>query len=670
MTFFNRLSIGKKISMGFIIIILITIISSVYSLFNTLNVNRQVNVLSEQYMVEVEDLNEFTKVMNELNISSQLYFTDGKDLDYNSAMEAIIKANEQLKGLDNLVVKYPNLIQLKSSLDTITSKMNEYSKSIEAIKELQKLKAEKLDTMSSIGITINQVVSDLTASQNGKLNIAFDQEKTDIDTIKQRYKKVEKINKINVDFAAIRLRNTQIITQLADITYADAMDTMNPLLDTLIIDVEQLKSLFTDPTDIGNMDKALGVLDDYKIASKALYEELVQVDTVSEQAKGLANDIMLSIDSINESAIGQTVEIVNKSQSSLTTAMYITLASLVIMILLAIMIAFITIRNITKTMNAITGNLSDASYYIASASNQLANASDQLASGSTEQASSIEEISATMEETSSMVMQNTENTRQAAGLSKQSSISSRQGVEQMLKMQVSMQEIKNSSSQISKVIRVIDDIAFQTNILALNAAVEAARAGDAGKGFAVVAEEVRNLAQRSAEAAKDTAAMIETNIKLSDEGVIVSNQVNTSLGEINTNIENMNKLVNEITAASEEQSRGVKQVTEAIAQMEDVVQQTAATAEESASAAEELNNQAETLKNAVDELVVLVHGAKGNEHTTQKNPSVYKEHTTSKAKGNKNISPVTSKKTYETWVPKNRSVSPSEVLPLDNDDDF
>jgi methyl-accepting chemotaxis protein len=232
-----------------------------------------------------------------------------------------------------------------------------------------------------------------------------------------------------------------------------------------------------------------------------------------------------------------------------------------------------------------------------------------------------------------------------------------------------MQEIKTSSNQISKIIKVIDDIAFQTNILALNAAVEAARAGDAGKGFAVVAEEVRNLAQKSAEAAKNTATMIETNIKLSEDGVDICNAVNVSLSDINNHIENVNKLVNEITAASEEQSRGVKQVTEAISQMENVVQQTAATSEESAAAALELNNQADTLKGSVGELVMLVKGANADIQNTQQG---------TKAKQNYQKSGVPQvNRTYKNdkkskYDSKQNSftVSPSEVLPLDGEDDF
>ena len=207
-----------------------------------------------------------------------------------------------------------------------------------------------------------------------------------------------------------------------------------------------------------------------------------------------------------------------------------------------------------------------------------------------------------------MVKQNVENTRQTRSLSEEASDSSSKGATKMTGMNSSMEELKRSSNEISKIIKVIDEIAFQTNILALNAAVEAARAGEAGLGFAVVAEEVRNLAQRSAQAAKDTAVIIERNIELSDKGLAVSRDVNNSLDEISLKTRNVNQLVAEIAAASVEQSRGISQVTEAISQMEKVVQENAATAEESAATAEELLAQAEELENAVHELNDLLKG--------------------------------------------------------------
>jgi methyl-accepting chemotaxis protein len=180
-------------------------------------------------------------------------------------------------------------------------------------------------------------------------------------------------------------------------------------------------------------------------------------------------------------------------------------------------------------------------------------------------------------------------------------------------MSISIQDIKKSSEQTIKIIKVIDEIAFQTNLLALNAAVEAARAGEAGKGFAVVAEEVRNLAMRSAQAAKDTSALLEESRKKSDDGVVIVSKVTSALNATVDNAGKVAGLIAEITAASQEQAKGIDQVNVAVAQMDKVTQSNAANAEESASASEELSAQATTMNEIVNELVALVGGAAKNQ---------------------------------------------------------
>jgi methyl-accepting chemotaxis protein len=212
---------------------------------------------------------------------------------------------------------------------------------------------------------------------------------------------------------------------------------------------------------------------------------------------------------------------------------------------------------------------------------------------------------------------NTENTRQASILSEKTNQSAKDGFSKMKDMNESMQEIKKSSDDIAKIIKVIDEIAFQTNILALNAAVEAARAGEAGAGFAVVAEEVRNLAQRSANAAKDTAMIIDKNIELSRKGVDISLLVSQSLEEIKHNAEKVSNLVSEITASSEEQAKGTDQISRAISQMEQVTQQNAAVAEESSASAQELLTQSEALDGVVQDLNKITNAVLSNSRKPQ-----------------------------------------------------
>lgn len=281
------------------------------------------------------------------------------------------------------------------------------------------------------------------------------------------------------------------------------------------------------------------------------------------------------------------------------------LSALILMVILGIIIA----NAITKPIQRAIGELTTGSSEVSAASSQVEAASHALAEGTTEQAASIQETSSTLEETSSMVQQNNENTKQAAVLAKNAKEFAEKSNKEMDTMMQSMENLKLSSNEIAKIIKVIDEIAFQTNLLSLNAAVEAARAGDAGKGFAVVAEEVRNLAQRSAQAAKDTASIIEKNIALSDDSVKIAKDVEEALDQIDAESKKVSELLEEISTATEEQSRGVSEINKAIKQMEQVVEENAATSEESASAARELASQAANVNDIVGSLIKLVEGA-------------------------------------------------------------
>jgi hypothetical protein len=240
------------------------------------------------------------------------------------------------------------------------------------------------------------------------------------------------------------------------------------------------------------------------------------------------------------------------------------------------------------------------------AANQVSVSSQSLAEGSSEQAASIEETSSSLEEMASMTRRNAENAQKANELAKQARQAADKGAQDMQAMNQAMAAIKMSSDDIAKIIKTIDEIAFQTNILALNAAVEAARAGGAGLGFAVVAEEVRNLAQRSAQAAKETAAKIEGAINKTAQGVSLSNQVTETLNEIVTKARQVDQLASEVAGASREQTQGITQINTAVGQMDKVTQSNAANAEEGAAAAQELKAQAEMMKQAVGELIRLV----------------------------------------------------------------
>jgi len=284
------------------------------------------------------------------------------------------------------------------------------------------------------------------------------------------------------------------------------------------------------------------------------------------------------------------------------------IVSMIVFTLSFILIWFIS-KSITKPIRRIIEGLNEGSDQVASASGQVSSASQLLAEGSSEQAASIEETSSSFEEMSSMTKQNADNASQADNLMKDANQLVEKANKSMVELTGSMVEISATSEETSKIIKTIDEIAFQTNLLALNAAVEAARAGEAGAGFAVVADEVRNLAIRAADAAKDTAELIEGTVKKVSEGSELVTRTNEAFIQVADSTSKVGELVGEISAASKEQAQGIEQVNTTVSEMDKVTQQNAANAEESASASEEMNAQAEQMKAIVEELVTLIDGS-------------------------------------------------------------
>jgi len=276
--------------------------------------------------------------------------------------------------------------------------------------------------------------------------------------------------------------------------------------------------------------------------------------------------------------------------------------------LITALVGLWTIRSITGLLQRVIGDLSTGAEQVAGASNQVAASSQTLAEGASEQAASLEETSASLEEMTGMVRRNAEAAGKAKQLASETRAAADVGMSDMAEMRNAMNEIKTSSAEVAKIVKAIDEIAFQTNILAINAAVEAARAGEAGMGFAVVADEVRNLAQRSANSARETASKIEASVAKSQYGVQISTKVSESFEQIAAKTREVDQYVAEIAAASQEQAQGVGHVNTAVTQMDKVTQSTAANAEQSASAAEELSIQAGSVKDSVRILQELMAG--------------------------------------------------------------
>jgi methyl-accepting chemotaxis protein len=263
-------------------------------------------------------------------------------------------------------------------------------------------------------------------------------------------------------------------------------------------------------------------------------------------------------------------------------------------------------RSLKQTVLLAASKFGNQSEQLKSQSAHVAGASGRFAQNATQQAASLEETSASLEELSSMTKQNAESAIKAKDFAKEAHSAAQQGASDMKAMKDAVEKIRHSSGDVAKIVRTIEEIAFQTNLLALNAAVEAARAGETGLGFAVVAEEVRNLARRSAEAAKETATQIENSLTHTSQGVELTNKVASSFEQIVARVAEVDKLVAEVAAASDEQNEGLKQLNTAVGEMDKLTQANAAGAEETASAAEQLNAQAHSLDDYFEELVAMV----------------------------------------------------------------
>ncbi len=352
-----------------------------------------------------------------------------------------------------------------------------------------------------------------------------------------------------------------------------------------------------------------------------------------------------------------------------STTRFIVIGSVVFGII-GVVVAFFFGRGIVNKLVDVIDGLRSGAEQVAAASTQVSQSSQEMAEGNSEQASSLEESSASLEEMSSMTQQNSGNASEADGLMRETQDVVKDGVQTMQKMSSAIEDIDESSAETAKIIDTIDEIAFQTNLLALNAAVEAARAGEAGKGFAVVAEEVRNLAQRSAEAASDTAELIEGSRENVEEGVAATEELEDHMETIQERTGKAQTMIAEISAASDEQADGIEQVNEAVAQMNEVVQQSASNSEETASAAEELSSQAQEMNAMVEQLANIVGGEADDSDTASVSTSgnSYSGNQGNNPKtSNNQSSPGGSAKQSQTSDSDNQSESPEQVIPLDSD---
>ena len=420
-------------------------------------------------------------------------------------------------------------------------------------------------------------------------------------------------------FIVADIAQTALQTRLESRIYMQTQDpkawaALNDGITKLNKDYADLRKVSLTAEDQQRIDRAEKATGEYLAAAKSwVANDNTLRQSILPEMHRLGETVLTTAQTAENDSWKSSTESSASVSGIVTTSKLIAMIMLIIGVLVGVAAAITITRSITKPIKAVADILASGAEQTVSAAGQVSAASQSLAEGASEQAASLEETGSSLEEMSSMTKRNAETANKVKELGGQARVAGDAGVRDMAEMTGAMDAIKVSSNDIAKIIKTIDEIAFQTNILALNAAVEAARAGEAGMGFAVVADEVRSLAQRCAQAAKETAAKIEDAVQKSARGAEISAKVAKSLEEIVGKARQVDELAGEVAAASQEQSQGIEQVNTAVSQMDKVTQSNAANAEESASAAEELNAQADSLKDAVSDLLQLVDGHRANQ---------------------------------------------------------
>jgi methyl-accepting chemotaxis protein/methyl-accepting chemotaxis protein-2 (aspartate sensor receptor) len=438
--------------------------------------------------------------------------------------------------------------------------------------------------------------------------------------------------------------------------------------DTVYQKLSILKSMTVQASNLELLNKIESASKAYENSLRGFAGVMQEAVVENKIRAQIGTDLDTAIDKIAEAGFGNMVKIANQSSDSLNTTSWIMIIGVIIGFIVSVLAAIFLIRSIVKVVVDSVKSLSEGTSQVVSASEQISSASVSLAEGASSQASSVEEVSATIEEATASNNQNADNSREANMLAQHSNDAARQGNQQVADLMVAMEKITDSSQKISKIIKTIDEIAFQTNLLALNAAVEAARAGEHGLGFAVVAEEVKNLAERSAGAAKEIAGIIETSIEQVKMGTEVANRTKESFSEILLSIKKTSDLIGEIAISAKEQAEGMNQIATAMGSVDQITQQNASASEETAAAAEELNAQALSMLESVAQIAALAGYDMGHESfkNSVSNTSHKKVAALSMPPKRLSVAPKKPKQTLHTTTNVKRSNE--EVFPLDSDD--
>lgn len=696
---FKNMKLGSKIAAGFTALLVIAVALGTLAVVNMIGVKTTANRLAGEIMPEVGLANNVERFSLQTMYAARGYaFTeDTKYLE--TAREKFKTVMDYLKQTKDHAVAFADSDLESKSTGAETAAL-EYERLLnETVKATEAMASEK-ETLNTSAQEYMGVCDSFLADQTEKLNremaealgsapaeagkSTFAESTTASEKVKKLQERVLKTslandvieigNNIRIGaWKSMATRDPQIFTE-AQKKFAD----VNTKLD-------ELKAITVDEINLKQIEECRRAGEKYNQAMTAFLENWLKREELGKQRNTVAEQVLAAAEGASKDGMGEATTMSGAASTALATASTTMVIGLVIAVVLGLSLAFFITRSITGPLQRIIDGLRGGAEQVASAANQVAQSGQGLAEGASTQAASLEESSASLEELSSMTRQNSGNAEQANGAAREARDGAVRGTQAMQTMSAVIEKIKVSSDETAKIIRTIDEIAFQTNLLALNAAVEAARAGEAGKGFAVVAEEVRNLAQRSAQAARSTSTLIEESQQNAKSGVSAAQEVGSVLSQVASSIDKVAQLIAEVSAASREQTQGVEQINLAVSQMDQVTQSNAANAEESAAAGEELSAQARELQEMVVELTAMVKGAgaasSGYTHSPVRhlpgrddrrgelksrkaqNPRYALTSHDSRAQANGH-----SKRNKPELVHASSGVSPESVIPLDEDD--
>ena len=604
---FKKMRLSFKIASGFAAVLCLALVIGSLALWNMKKIERLAGKLSREYVPEVAAANNIERNSLSTMFEMRGYALSEAKQYLEEARKNLRILKEHLEAAKQLAARSPDLTGLLEKLAVAEVKVNEYEQLINTT-------VARNDNVAQLRAGMDEAAVKFMANAKvfrNSMNAAMKSEaksSVEPDKLLQRLSKISATNDVIEMGNAIRLANFKF-QAFGDPKYLESAKQDFVAIEQHLAD---LKSLTVQEENKKSLMETSAAVSAYHQAMLQSFDEWQALQELKQKREKTGAQVLLIAKEAAEAGMKHANEVAAIASTSLSSASFVLSVGLLLVFILGAGSAYLISASITKPISQVVLGLSEGAGQVAAASSQLSSASRQLAEGASEQAASLEETSSSIEEMASMIRQNAEHATRASTLMGETSSAVVAAARSMRELSSSMAEISTASEETQKIVKSIDEIAFQTNLLALNAAVEAARAGEAGAGFAVVADEVRSLAARAANAAKNTAGLIDGTVKRVKAGADVVQKTELEYSRAAEGAAQMDELIGAIAMASREQAQGIEQVNRAVAEMDKVVQQNAANAEESASASEEMNAQACQMKNFVQDLVHLVGGS-GND---------------------------------------------------------